>query len=259
MAEKCESCSKENANKVNVRRFIEKLDTFFARNDLNGAGEFLDYWENEASVLNDNSGLLSVLNEKIGFYRRTNESTKGLSAVENALALLNGGEFEESVAVGTIYVNCATTLKHFGYPEKAISLYEKAEAIYNGFSTASDFEKASLYNNFASAYGDLGSFEKAETNYFKAIEILEKSGSNNGEIAVSYVNLAHIYFEIDNFSEKVNECLEKAWDYLNNERNKKDGNYAFICSKCALSYGFFGQFLREEYLKQEAERIYEGS
>ncbi len=259
MAEKCESCSKENVNKVNVRRFIEKLDLFFARNDLKGAGDFLDYWENEARFLEDNSGLLSVLNEKIGFYRRTNEKEKGLSAVEKALALLNSGEFKEGVSVGTVSINCATTLKHFGYPEKAVPLYEKAEGIYSRFTGVGVFERASLYNNFAASYADLKNYEKSEEYYLKAIEMLQNSGKNKGEIAVSYVNLAHVYFEIDNFSEKVNEALEIAWKYLNDESNPKDGNYAFICSKCAPSYGFFGQFLREDYLKQEAERIYEGS
>ncbi len=259
MAEKCESCSKENINKVNVRRFIEKLDSFFARNDLDGAGEFLDHWENEARFLGDNSGLLSVLNEKIGFYRRTNEKEKGISAVENALKLLSSGEFGEGVSAGTIFINCATTLKHFGFPEKAVALYEKAEGIYSRFSGVGDFERASLYNNFAASYGDLKNYKKAEEYYLKAIAILKKSGSNKGEIAVSYVNLAHIYFEIDNFSEKVNECLEFAWDCLADKSISRDGNYAFICSKCAPSYGFFGQFLREDYLKQEAERIYEGS
>ncbi len=259
MAEKCKSCSKENTDKVNVKRFIEKLDSFFAVNDLEGAGDFLLYWENEARLLNDNRGFLAVLNEEIGFYRRTNDAKKGIKAVNNTLALLENGEFSESAAVGTIYINCATTLKHFGYPEKAVPLYEKAEKIYSKFPNVRCFEKASLYNNFASSCVDLKDFDRAEDYYKKAIEILQKAGENKGEIAVSYVNLAHLYFGKDIFSEKVNESLDIAWDYLTHNDIKKDGNYAFICSKCAPSYGFFGQFLREDYLKQEAERIYERS
>ncbi len=259
MAEKCESCFKENINKVNIRRVIEKLDSFFSVNDLKGAGEFLEYWASEAKFLGDNSGLLSVLNEQIGFCRRTNEKSKGLQAVNEALELLASPQFSESASVGTIYVNCATTLKHFGFPETALSLYEKAEGIYSRYSVVDVFDKAALYNNFASTYMDLKQYDSAEKYYLLAIELLKSTGENLGETAVSYINLAHLYFEQNPFSEKINDYLDLAWEYLIDERNPKNGNYAFVCSKCAQSYGYFGQFTKEDYLNSEAKRIYEGN
>jgi len=33
---KCSSCVKENNEKINAQRFIDKLDSYFATNDLDG-------------------------------------------------------------------------------------------------------------------------------------------------------------------------------------------------------------------------------
>ena len=259
MSDKCEGCSKEIVNKVPIRRVIEKLDGYFSRNDLKSAGELLEYWENEGRKLNDTIGTLEILNEEIGFYRRVNDKEKGLAAVEEALKIIENGRFLGSVSIGTIFVNCATTLKAFGFPEKAVALYNKAESIYNMYSQVEDFKRAALYNNAASSYSDLKVYDKAEAYYKKAINILEKTKENKGEIAVSYINLAHVYFGIDPCSEIVNKCLDTAWEYLTAEGIVKDGNYAFVCSKCAPSYGYFGQFVREEFLKWEADTVYEGN
>ncbi len=259
MTEKCESCSKEKVNKVPIRRVIEKLDSCFSKNDLKGAGELLEYWINEGKKLNDTIGVLEILNEQIGFFRRINDKKQGMKAVEDALEIIESEKFLGTVSIGTIFINCATTLKAFGYPEKANPLYDKAEEIFSRFPETDSFRKAALYNNAASSYADLKQYEKSKEYYKKAIEILKKDNIYKGELAVSYVNLAHIYFELDPCSEKVNENLDVAWNYLTDETVTKDGNYAFVCSKCASSFGYFGQFLKEEYLKAEAEKIYEGT
>ena len=58
----CRSCSQERQDIVNVRRFIAKLDEFFAVNDLDGASKHIEYRESEARALNDACGLISILN-----------------------------------------------------------------------------------------------------------------------------------------------------------------------------------------------------
>ena len=54
-------------------------------------------------------------------------------------------------------------------------------------------------------------------------------------------------------------AMDKAWDYLNRDSIKKDGNYAFICSKCAPSFAYFGFEKKASFLEGEAKRIYEGA
>lgn len=75
---RCESCSKEKQDRVPIRRVIEKLDEHFSRNDLAGAGRLLSYWEKEARLIGDMRGLLEILNEEIGYFRRTAKKSADL-------------------------------------------------------------------------------------------------------------------------------------------------------------------------------------
>ncbi len=254
----CRSCSKESTTAIPMDRVITKLDSFFAKNNLVGAEQLLCYWEKEARAINDKKGLLGILNEEIGLFRRLNKSEEGLHAANEALEIIETEGYGESISTATIYVNAATTMKAFGLAEQALHYYETAMKIYS-FLGAGDFETAALFNNMASAYAQLNKSNKAEDNYLKAIALLKKSCKNDGEIAVSYVNLAHLYYDIDEYDERINSALETAWEYLNSKSTVKDGNYAFICSKCAPSFGFFGHFLRKKKLEEAAEKIYEGN
>ena len=53
-------------NTIPVSRFIDRLDACFNRNDMKGAQECIRFWEAEARRLNDERGLLTVLNEAVG-------------------------------------------------------------------------------------------------------------------------------------------------------------------------------------------------
>ena len=82
-----------------------------------------------------------------------------------------------------------------------------------------------------------------------------------GEIAVSYVNLAHLEYDAayakgEDADERVDECLDKAWKCLDDKNIKRDGNYAYICEKCAPAYEFFGYFMQKAELEKRANDIY---
>lgn len=257
--EKCSGCSKEQQDRVPILRVITKLDELFSHNDVSGAARLLDYWSNEADMLGDTRGKLEILDEQIGLYRRTNERDKALAAVEDALRIIEQEGLRDGVSTGTIYVNIATTLKAFGKAEEGMSYYRKAEEIYNRHAAVSFFKKAALNNNMASAYAELGDGEKAEAHYQKAIELLADDSAFYGEIAVSYVNLAHLYEDMAKSGITISDALDKAWEYLTKDGITKDGNYAFICSKCAPSFEHFGFEEKAAQLESEATRIYEGA
>ncbi|MDO4608501.1 MAG: tetratricopeptide repeat protein [Clostridia bacterium] len=257
--EKCQGCSKENISRVPIIRVVQKLDEHFARNDLAGAVALLEYWNSEAVNIGDTRGRLEILNEQIGIYRRTYERDKALAAVSDALQIIENEGLEGALSVGTIYINIATTLKAFGKVTEAMPCYEKAEAIYNNYNEVPVFQKAALNNNKASALTELGRFKDAEQCYLNAIEMLKGDSAYFGEIAVSYVNLAHLYEDMACLDTKIYAVMDKAWSYLTHPDIKSDGNYAFVCTKCAPSFEYFGFSEREQILSKEAERIYEGS
>lgn len=256
----CSSCCKEPTGSVPVPRIIAKIDSLFARNEYEEAGRVLDYWEEEARKLNDEKGLLTILSEKVGYYRTRQEKEKGLSAVEEALGILEYTEDDESINNATIYLNCATTMKAFGKAQESMQYYEKARVVYEKHLEKDDFRLAGLYNNMATAFQELKDYDSAIASYEKAISVL-KSKEICGEIAVSYVNLANLYFDRDaalgsiDFS-KSEEYMNLAFEVLSSGNLKKDGNFAFICTKCAPAFGFFGYFMEKEQLLKWADEIY---
>ena len=255
----CGSCSKESYKTIPLNRFFEKLDECFSRNDLPAAGRVLDYWENEARALRDRRGLLEVLNEKIGYYRRSSEKEKAFAAIKEAFELIDVYGVGDRVSIATVYVNGATTMKAFGRASEAIYYYEKAEELYEGFIPENDYRFAALYNNMSSAYKDLGRSDMCEELCKKALDILDGNEEFNGEIAVTLINLAHLYYDTDPLDERIYSLLDEAWDKLNSEKNVRDGNFAFFCSKCYPSFGFFGYFEREAELRALTEKIYAGN
>ena len=252
----CKSCSKESYSMVPTARIMEKLNELFSKNDLPAVGRLLAYWENEARILHDDRGLLEILNELIGYYRRTSEKEKGLAAVNEAFTLIEQKGICDTVSSGTVYLNGATTMKSFGKTAEAMPYYEKARGIYEKHLDADDYKFAALYNNISSAYKDLGEIQKAEESCYAAIEILKGKEDCLGEIAVTLVNIAHLYYDADPLDERIYDVMDKAWDCLMSEKNTRDGDFAFLCSKCYPSFGYFGYFEREAELKRLVERIY---
>ena len=57
----CSSCVREPVGRINVARFIAKLDACLARNDLPAAGKCLTDWEAEARGLGDERGPVDLL------------------------------------------------------------------------------------------------------------------------------------------------------------------------------------------------------
>ena len=107
---------------IPVSRFIDKLDGCFAHNDMKGARECIQFWENEARRVDDRKGLLTVLNEAVGYYRRTQKRTRALEAAEECLKLVDALGLSETVSAATVYINAATTRSFFGNEEEALAL-----------------------------------------------------------------------------------------------------------------------------------------
>ncbi len=255
----CKSCSKESYEMVPIARVLEKLDEHFAKNDLPAAGRLLTYWENEARILQDDRGLLEILNELIGYYRRTGERDKALAAVQEAFSLIEAEKATDAVSSGTIYINGATTMKAFGLAAEAMAYYEKAKQIYDSALDADDYRLAAFYNNISSAYKELGQYAQCEAACMTALKILEAKSGYNGEIAVTYLNLAHLYYDMDPLDERSYDCVECAYKCLTAKENIRDGHFAFFCEKCFPSFGYFGYFAYAREIQTLAEASYEGN
>ena len=94
----------------------------------------------------------------------------------------------------------------------------------------------------------------------KAIEVLNNNPKFNLEQAVSYLNMANAVEAqkgLENACEEIDALLDKAEKVLDENYSETDGNYAFVCEKCAPTFGYYGRFLYENELKERARVIYE--
>lgn len=246
---------KEDAplGQIPIGRIIDKLDSCFAKRDLDSAKEHLLYWKNEARQLKDRRGELSVLSELIGLYRKTGEGEQGLACCEEAIGLIESLSLSDTVSGATVYLNCATTMKAFGKSGEAMPYYIKAKDVYQSKLDKSDRRLAGLYNNMALAYGDLQCYKEAEDMYLSAIEIMKSADNGEGDCAISYINLAYL---LENQGKHKNalDCIDKAQELLDSEKLIHNGYYAFVLEKCAPAFSSFGkEELSEKYSRLSAE------
>lgn len=247
-------------NPININNLISELDNILSRNDYNSARESLEKWVEISENQKDNKSLFSLCNECIGLYRKIGDKDNCYKHCKKALDLLKTLNIENTVTGATALLNCATAFKAFGEAGKSIPLFEKAVDLYEKLLAENDKRLAGLYNNFALSLVDLKEYERALTLYKKAIEVLSNNPEFNLEQTVSYLNMANAIEAqkgLENACEEIDILLDKAQKVLDEKYSETDGNYAFVCEKCAPTFGYYGRFLYETELKERARVIYE--
>lgn len=245
---------------INTRRFIEKLDEYYGRNDYDGAERHLKYWLSEAKNGNDLRGQFTVYNEMMGLYRKTGRYEEAVAASDSALALISSLNIEGTASEGTAYVNAATVYKTFFKSDKAFPLFEKAKAIYEKVLPENDKRIGGLYNNMALTLTDMHRYDEAISYYEKAINIMLQNEHGEPEAAISYLNMANAkeaQTGLEAAEEYISNCIERAKELLDTKTVKRDGYYAFVCDKCAPTFEYYGYFLYAMQLKETAKQIYE--
>ena len=246
-------------NAISVERVIAKLDEHLNRNDYAAARRHLDHWLAEAEAARDLRARLSLLNEKIGLHRKLGERAEAFAAADGALALARQLGLARSVTMGTTLINAATAYKAFGRADLALPLYREAKALYEALLPAHDSRLGGLYNNMALALVDLGFFREAEQLYQAAMDVMASAPNGELDIAISWCNLADLAaaeLGPERAEPRIADCLARAEALLDTGSLPRNGYYAFVCEKCAPCFGYYGYFLTEQRLRQQAEAIY---
>lgn len=249
----------EPIGRIPVARVLEKVDECFNRNDYTEAGRLLEYWTREAVSLKDTRGELSLQSELVGYYRKQNDKARALSAITRALTLVSALAQDDNPTGATVLLNCATAYKAFGQANDALPLFIQAEKIYLHTLENGDARLGGLYNNMALCLSDLGKDEQAENAYNKAISVMERVADGQADLAITYVNLAHLYEKQNAKDKRITDCLFTAYNLLNSENLARNGYLAFVLTKCAPSFQHFGfDKIYNDFIK-EAKEIYEGN
>ena len=240
-------------------RVLEKLDGFFAKNDTAAAKRHLLYRLSEAQMLGDNRGALLLNNELMGLCRKLGQRDEALDYAQKALALVEKMGIVQNVGAATTYLNSATVYKAFNRPQDALLLYEKAKNIYGQQLRPDDDRLAGLYTNMALALVDLERFQEADSLYRQALSVLENVPDKVPEMAITYLNMATAAEKQYGQKAALDALLEQAKALLESCREQTDGNYAFVCEKCASVFGYYGDEMYARNLLERSRRIYEGT
>ena len=247
---------------IDINRVINKLDEYLNKNDYAGAERHLDYWLAESEQNHDQHAELTILNEQIGLYRKTERKTEATDASERAIFLANEMKLRKTVTMATTLINAATAYKAFGKAKEALPLYEEAKEIYETLLPEGDKRLAGLYNNMALAVMETNDCQKAEDLFFKALDVLKNIRNGEAEQAITYCNLCDLAaarLGTEAAEKIIEQYLEEAENLLNTENLPKDGYYAFVCEKCAPTFDYYGYFAVKNELLKRAESIYERS
>ena len=234
---------------IPLDRVIAKCDHLFNSGKTAEVGSHLRYWLNEAKMLGDRRGELTVLSELMGHYRMSNDPDKGLAVIADGIKLLDELQLGECVSGGTILINAATALHSFGKYDEAEKLYFRAYRAYTLNLPENDVRFAGLFNNMASVYAVKGDIDTAEAYYLAALEILNDSGSPMDR-AVSWINLAQLGKDTEN-------CCEKAMAIFHDPAVPHDGYYAHTCLKCVPALRELGKADHAAILTELAGKVYE--
>ncbi len=246
------------SEQIPVGRIIVRADALFNKNEYAEAGKLLEYWRNEARSSSDKGGELAMESELIGYYRKTGDKENCLSSCKNAQRLAEDLGQCDFASGATVLINCATAYKEFGMPKDALPLYLRAEDIYKRTLSKKDPRFGGLYNNMAVTLASLEKYEEAENSFFAALEIAKNSENGELESAVTYVNMAHMYEQMQRL-DMCCECMKIAYKFLVSKKVKRNGYCAFVYEKCAPSFAYFGDDETAQRLEKEAKLIYEGA
>lgn len=179
-----------------TQQFLNGLDAIFDRHAAaTEAGPYLEQAMVDAENAGDEVGLLTVLNETMGFYRSQGRHKENQWIVQRALELAArmGLTTGTSEAWATTLINCATSMRAAKQYDQAEDLYHQAQSVCRHSLAPTDRRLAALHNNLSMLYSETNRPDKAELELREALRIIEASSVNPDadiDVASSHTNLA---------------------------------------------------------------------
>ncbi len=182
---------------MDIRQIMEELNQMFLSGRTQEIEAFLEEKCKEAGERGEFDVLPVLYNEMIGFYRETGQYEKSISYCHDAIELLEGLGYEDTVPFATTLLNVANAHRAAGLLEESYLYYQRVVPIYSAKLEPDDVYFASLYNNLSLLYQEKKQYDKAKEQLMKALAIVEKKEDMAFEVAVTYANLANTCIALD--------------------------------------------------------------
>lgn len=210
---------------MNVDKFFETLDSYFAKQEIDRVDPFLVASLEQAKEESDYGAYISICNEMIGFYRSVSAFEKAYAAAEDVLLLMEELHMEHTEHFATTLLNAATAYRAAGDYTVALRFYKQALQIYDTILQPNDYRFAGLYNNMSILLEKMDENDEAIAYATKALAIIETLEGGEMETATTLTNLALIYFKVSQ-AEKAKEMLERALSLFEQSGDNTDAHYS---------------------------------
>lgn len=226
---------------MNIEKFFETLDSYFARQELDQVDPFLISSLNQAKEEEDYGAYISICNEMIGFYRSVSAFDKAYAAAEDVLLLMEELQMEHTEHFATTLLNAATAYRAAGDYATALRFYKQALQIYDGILQPQDYRYAGLYNNMSILLEKMDQNEDAIAYAGKALAIIETLQGGEMETATTLTNLALLHFKISQ-AETAKELLERALSLFEKSGENTDAHYSGALAGVAEAWYRMGDY-----------------
>ena len=210
---------------MNVDKFYETLDSYFAKQEIDRVDPFLAASLEQAKAEEDYGAYISICNEMIGFYRSVSAFEKAYAAAEDVLLLMEELQMDHTEHFATTLLNAATAYRAAGDYATALRFYKQALQIYDGILPTNDYRYAGLYNNMSILLEKMDENKEAISLAEKALSIIETLEGGEMETATTLTNLALLYFKVSQ-AEKAKELLERALSLFEKSGENTDAHYS---------------------------------
>lgn len=221
---------------MDINKTLEELDKYYAEKHMAEAEVFLLDKLREAESEKNDSYMVTIMNELIGFYRDLSRYKDALLFSERVIELMEKAGFANTIPFATTLLNVANAYRAAGKLEESLKNYKEVQRIYKGNLPENDFRTAALYNNMSLLYQETGEYEKAYQCLENALKIIAQYPNADMEMAVTYTNLGITLLKLDN--------IETAITYVGNalaifERDLGNKDFHYSAALSAMGEAHF--------------------
>jgi len=194
---------------MDIKSVLTEYDGMFGNVSLEKIESYLYQKIAEAVGEQDDSAIITLLNEMIGLCRDTSQKEKALAYCEQLKKLMRHMNMEGTGDYATSMQNIANAYRAFGLWAEAEEAYCLIEKTYETYLDKGDYLWASMYNNWGLLYQEEEQFEKSVDMLKKALELIVQFPDMKIKEAITKANLANSLFALN-----TTESIEEGYIYI---------------------------------------------
>lgn len=220
---------------MDINQILNQLDYLFKSQQIEKIEDYLLSNVALAKEQSDNSTLITLLNELMGFYRDITRYEDSIKVCNEAMALLNSLGLQGTIPYATTLQNVANALRAAGQLEASKIYYDQVFKIYEAQLDKEDMRYASLHNNLSLLYQEMQEYELSCRELEAALEIVSIKEGARIEVATTHANIALSLLQIDRVDEAKLHLID-AFQIYNQDMQKNHHYSAALAAMGDICY-----------------------